>query len=309
MILFWILIVQSRFHYMEKDEIEKYVLAGKIAAQVAEESRPLIKVGAPLLDIAEKIESSIREKGGMPAFPVNLSLNDEAAHYTPVPGDDRKIGLSDVIKIDIGVHVDGYIGDTAYTVSLDGKYANMIEAAKEALEKALPMCTPGMMVDDISGVIEDAIKNRGYLPVVNLTGHGLKQWEGHAEPTIHNTKIGYGYELSEGEVIAIEPFATDGGGLVKDSEPAVIFSLLGRKPARSPDARRLIREMVAFNGLPFAERWLGSSFSTRLALRELRRSGALYEYPILKEVKKGIVSQAEHTVIVGKEPLVTTKLQ
>ena len=96
---------------------------------------------------------------------------------------------------------------------------------------------------------------------------------------------------------------------MKDSEPAVIFSLLGRKPARSPDARRLMREMVAFNGLPFAERWLGSSFSTRLALRELRRSGALYEYPILKEVKKGIVSQAEHTVIVGKEPLVTTKLQ
>ena len=293
---------------MDKDVLEKYMLAGRIAAQVREESKKFVVVGASLMDIAERIESSIREKGGLPAFPVNLSVNDEAAHYTPVPADSRKISKDDVLKVDIGVHVDGYIGDTAYTACFDDKHSNLVKAAEEALEKAIPMCVPGAAVDDISGVIEDTIKSFGYLPVANLTGHGLEQWEGHAEPTIHNTRVKYGYRLKEDEIIAIEPFATNGAGLIKDSEPSVIFSLLGRKPSRSQESRRIMNEMGAFHGMPFAERWLGSSFSTRLAMRELRKSGTLYEYPVLREVRKGIVSQAEHTVIVGKEPVVTTRI-
>lgn len=291
---------------MEKEVLEKYMLAGRIAAQVREESKNFVVPGASLMDIAEKIESSIKEKGGLPAFPVNLSMNDEAAHYTPVPADGRKICKDDVVKVDIGVHVDGYIGDTAYTACFDDKYSKLVKAAEEALEKAVPLCVPGAAVDEISGVIEDTIKSFGYLPVANLTGHGLEQWEGHAEPTIHNTRVKYDYRLKEDEVIAIEPFATTGAGLIKDSEPSVIFALLGKKPSRSPESRRIMNEMTTFHGMPFAERWLGSSFATRLALRELRKSGALYEYPVLKEVKKGMVSQAEHTVIVGKEPVVTT---
>ncbi len=294
---------------MEKDEFDKYVIAGKIAALVREESRSYVKVGAPLLEIARKVEDSIRKNGGMPAFPVNLSLNDEAAHYTPVPVDERKISEGDVIKVDIGVHVDGFIGDTAYTVSFGEKHKALVKAAEDALEKAVPLCIPGKAVDEISGVIEDTIKSRGFRPVANLTGHGLGQWEGHAEPTIHNVRVNYPYVLKEDDVIAVEPFATDGAGRIKDSEPSVIFSLVRKKPVRSQEARKIISDIEAFKGLPFAERWLGSSFGTRLAMRDLRRSGILYEYPVLKEVSKGIITQAEHTVIVRKTPVVTTDLK
>ncbi|MBI2579864.1 MAG: M24 family metallopeptidase, partial [Candidatus Aenigmarchaeota archaeon] len=168
--------------------------------------------------------------------------------------------------------------------------------------------TPGTKVDEISGTIEDVIRSYGCQPVSNLTGHGLGQWEGHAEPTIHNVRTGNRYVLQEGDVIAVEPFATNGSGRIKDSEPSVIFSLVNMKPVRSAGARKIIRDIEAFNGLPFAERWLGSSFKTRLAMRELKQSGALYEYPVLKEVSKGIVAQAEHTVVVKETPIITTKL-
>lgn len=293
---------------MEKEVMDKYILAGRIAAEVLQESRSLVTVGASMLEIAENAEASIRKKGGMPAFPVNISVNDEAAHYTPVPLDGKKISDGDVVKVDIGVHVDGYIGDTACTVCFSEKHSNLVKACEDALEKAIVLCVPGTKVDEISGAIEDAIKSYGCRPVSNLTGHGLKQWEGHAEPTIHNVRIGYNYVLEENDTIAVEPFATDGAGRIKDSEPSVIFSLVGKKPVRSSDARKMMQETEKFSGLPFAERWLGSSFGTRLAMRELRQSGALYEYPVLKEIARGIVAQAEHTIIVKDKPIVTTRL-
>src|SRR3989344_2120904 len=249
------LILDSYLQYMDKDEFDKYVLAGNIAAKVREESRSYVNVGASLLEIAGKIEDSIRKNGGMPAFPVNLSLNDEAAHYTPLPADGRKISEGDVIKVDIGVHVDGFIGDTAYTASFSEKHGAMVKAAEDALEKAVPLCIPGKAVDEISGVIEDTIKSHGFRPVANLTGHGLRQWEGHAEPTIHNVRVNYQYVLKEDDVIAVEPFATDGAGRIKDSEPSVIFSLVGKKPVRSREARKMLGDIEAFNGMPFTERW------------------------------------------------------
>ncbi|MDI6720901.1 MAG: type II methionyl aminopeptidase [Candidatus Aenigmarchaeota archaeon] len=294
---------------MESEVLEKYIKAGRIAADVREESKSCVRPGASLLEIAERLEALIREKGGEPAFPVNLSLNDEAAHYTPTLVDERKITESDVVKVDVGVHVDGYIGDTACTIVFDGKHENLVKAAEAALDKAVPLCVPGQLVDEISGVIEDTIKGYGYLPVSNLTGHGLKQWQGHAEPTIHNVRVNYNLRLQEDEVIAIEPFATNGAGMIKDSEPVVIFSLFSRKPVRNPDARKIIQQLEAFSGLPFSERWIKgiSPFKIRLAMRELRQANALYEYPVLKEVRKGIVSQAEHTIIVKENPVVTTK--
>ena len=110
---------------------EKYIKAGRIAAEVREASRELILPDANIFDVAEKIEKMIRDRGAEPAFPVNISINDVAAHYTPMNKDEIKIKKGDVVKVDIGTHVDGYVGDTAYTISLDKKHEKLVEASQE----------------------------------------------------------------------------------------------------------------------------------------------------------------------------------
>ncbi|MBI2971049.1 MAG: type II methionyl aminopeptidase [Candidatus Aenigmarchaeota archaeon] len=294
---------------MEEEILEKYKKAGKIASEVREASRKLLNVGVPLLDIAEKIEAMIREKGGEPAFPANLSLNDIAAHYTPVKKDETRIPEGAILKVDLGVHMDGYVADTAYTVSFSDDYAGLVDASKSALENILELCTPGRKLADISAKIQETIEGAGYKPVSNLTGHGLQQYFLHADPHVPNVRFSSDYTLSEGQAIAIEPFATEGEGRIKETEPALIYMMLAGKPVRNPDARLIMQFASRFNGLPFAERWIPieSTFKIRMAVRELKEKGVLYGYPPLKEVSKGMVSQAEHTVIVADEPIVTTK--
>lgn len=293
---------------MDDDVIKKYLLAGKIAAEVREESRKWVFVGKSLLELAEQIETAIKEKGGEPAFPVNLSINEISAHYTPTKNDVSIIKEGDVIKVDIGIHVDGYIADTAYTVSFDEKYNYLVDAVKTALEESIKMCTPGTTIAEISEKIENTIRSFGCNPVSNLTGHGLERFTEHTDPEIPNVKINSSYALKENQVIAIEPFATNGEGRVKDTETVLIFMLSGRKPVRNPDARKIIEFAEKFNGLPFAERWIPLSlFKIRLALRELRQRGVIYDYPILKEVSNGRVAQYEHTVIVKDKPIITTE--
>ena len=301
------------------DEIkEKYIKAGKIASQVKEESRKIVKVGSRLLEIAETLERMIKEKGGQPAFPLNLSLNELAAHYTPYKGDETEIKKGDVIKIDMGVHVDGYVADTAYTISFSEAHEKLSEASKQALENAIAVVKPGALISDISSKIEETILGYGFNPVSNLTGHGLENYHLHAEPQIPNVKFQGTKRLSEGQTIAIEPFATTGAGRIKETEPILIFMFIKPRPVRNQDARKIIEYVQRYNGLPFAERWLTSSeaigfglpdslFKIRIALKELREKGVIYDYAPLKEIANGFVSQHEHTVIVEEEPIVTTR--
>lgn len=294
---------------MKSDIEEKYILAGKIASEVREASKVIVKPGATLFDIAEQLEKMIRDKGGEPAFPLNLSLNELAAHYTPYKGDETRVSEGDVIKVDIGVHVDGYIADTAHTISFSSKHDKLAEASKAALDNAVALIKPGVLLSDISTKIEETIKGFGFNPVRNLTGHGLERFHLHAEPSVPNVTFRSDYKLKEGQVIAIEPFATTGEGRVRETEPVLIFMVLEEKPARNQDARTIMRFAQQSHGLPFAERWIpiDSLFKIRFAMRELREKGALYDYAPLKEVSNGIVSQHEHTVIVKDEPIVTTK--
>ncbi len=296
---------------MDQQIMEKYIQAGKIASEVREASRPLVKIGARIIDIAEHIEKMIREKGGEPAFPVNISLNDIAAHYTPMKSDPAAIKDGDIVKIDIGVHVDGYVGDTACTICFNDELSELMKASEAALDEAIKLCKPGTHLHLLSSAIENTIKSFGFRPISNLTGHGLGQYDLHAEPQIPNISFHGDYELHEGQVIAIEPFATNGAGMIKESEQVLIFRLLEPKPVRNMDARKIMKFAEPLNGLPFSERWvqdLGmSQFNARMALRELREREVIHDYPVLKEVAHGMISQAEHTVIVKDEPLVTTR--
>ena len=275
--------------------LEKYVEAGKILRTVKEEAIKLIKPGVKLLEVAEFVENRIRELGAEPAFPCNISINSDAAHFTPKANDERVFKEGDVVKLDIGAHIDGYIADTAVTVDL-GDHEDLVKASEEALKNAIEVVRAGVNTAEISEAIYNTITDFGFKPVINLTGHGLDRYIAHAPPTIYNVRIERGVELKEGMVIAIEPFATDGVGKVAERGECEIYSLVAIKPLRMKQARRLMEEIYdRYKTLPFAKRWLRAS---DIILAKLVREGVLRAYPVLTEIGRGLVSQAEHTVVV-----------
>jgi methionyl aminopeptidase len=289
--------------------LDKYRSAGRILAEVREEAVDRIKEGVALLEVAEFVENSIREKGAQPAFPCNISRNEEAAHATPSI-DDKTVFGKDIVKLDIGTHIDGYIGDSAVTVDLSGNNEGLVKASEAALNEALKIIRAGISTIEIGEVIENTIREHGYKPIVNLSGHGLLRYNSHAPPTIPNVKYEHGVILRENDVIAIEPFATDaqGAGKVVESGNAEIYSLIKAKPVRLREGKKLLEEIKKYQGLPFAKRWLPRE-RLDLALRTLENTkGVLRDYPVLREEGNGLISQAEHTVIVKEDGCeVTTK--
>jgi methionyl aminopeptidase len=267
----------------------------------------LIKPGASILEVNKKIEAEIIRLGGLPAFPVQISLNHIAAHYCPDPDDTTPFKQGDVCKLDLGVHIDGYIADTAITVDL-GTHDELVAASKEACEAALKLVAPGVEIRELGRAIQEVITAAGFSPVRNLCGHGLNRYGLHEPPTIPNYDNKDTHTLKEGMVIAIEPFATTGKGLIQEQHVANIYSHIKKKPVRSVYARQVQDELARFNGLPFTTHWLRTPQKVaEMALRELDAAGALLAHPPLVEVAKGLVSQHEHSVIVGKKPRVFTK--
>ncbi|MCA6214139.1 type II methionyl aminopeptidase [Thermococcus bergensis] len=294
------------------DKVEKLIKAGEIAKKIKEEVLKLIKPGASLYEIAEFVENRTMELGGKPAFPCNLSINEIAAHYTPYIGDKTVLQKGDYLKVDLGVHVDGYIADTAFTVRVGMEDDELIEASREALENAISVIRAGVRINEIGKVIEETIRRYGFNPIVNLSGHVIERYKLHTGISIPNIYRPHdNHELKEGDVVAIEPFATTGAGQVIEVPPTLIYIYLRDRPVRLPQARNLLSYVKKnFSTLPFAYRWvqkLMPDAQLRLALIQLEKAGALYGYPILKEIRGGLVSQAEHTVIVEKDgALVTT---
>ena len=284
---------------MDAEILEKYRSAGRILAEVLAEAKPKVETGASLLDVANFVEDAIRSKGGQPAFPCNISLDRNAAHYTPSPKDLSTFGES-MVKLDIGVHVDGYIADAAITIDLSG-HDKLTEASKAALEAALDIVRPGANTAQIGKVIEETITGYGYRPVYNLTGHGLSRYQAHDEPAVPNKAMEKGTVLKEGDVIAIEPFATNGSGRISEGPINEIYGFSAPRPVRLPAARSLLKEITEnYRTLPFARRWLKGE-RAEYALMLLLRSGAVHTYPVLWEVEGALVSQAEHTVVILEE--------
>lgn len=292
----------------ENQELENYKKAGRIAKQSLEFGLSLIEENASLLEVVEKIERFIKDKGAEPAFPVNVSINDRAAHYTASVDDKTVFSSGDVVKLDIGVHVQGYIGDVARTKIIGNESEEkekLVEASEKALENAISFIKPGVKTGEIGKIIEETIRGYGFNPVVNLTGHKLKRYELHCGIAIPNIYSKADYELKEGEVFAIEPFATNGAGKVKDENTALIFRYERDARIRLLDARKILEHVKErYRKLPFAERWVADlvpKFKLGIAIRNLVESKALHAYKILREEAHGIVSQAEDTVIVTED--------
>ena len=280
-------------------QYENHREAGEILAQVREEAADRVEVGASHLELAEWTEERIRELGGEPAFPVNISIDEEAAHATPSADDESTFG-EEMINLDIGVHIDGWLADTAITVDLSG-HADLAEAPEAALDAALDLVEPGVETGEIGAAIEEVIDDYGYNPVVNLTGHGLGRWDQHTPPNIPNRAVSQSVELESGDVVAVEPFATDGGGKVSEGSDEQIFALDREQSVRNRDARQALEQITEeFRTLPFATRWLDVD-RPEMALRRLERQNVVHGYPVLKEDEGALVSQKEHTVIVTED--------
>ena len=286
-----------------EEDIEEFREVGKIGSKIREDSKSLVMVGTPLLDIAETIEGMVDEQGCKSAFPVNISINDIAAHYTPEVGSETVLDEKDVVKIDIGVSLNGAIADTAYTVDLSGENEKLVEASEKALENAIAAIKPGVKIGEIGGIIEETITGYGFKPISNLTGHKIKTGMLHAGVEIPNVKSNDPYEFKAGEIFAVEPFATTGAGHVEDQEQVEIFSLYAPAAIRMRQSRKIIEYVInEYGGLPFAERWIRRKFPSRLlvsaALKELLESHFIKGYPVLREAGRGLVSQTEHTILI-----------
>ncbi|MFH0889803.1 MAG: type II methionyl aminopeptidase [Candidatus Aenigmatarchaeota archaeon] len=291
---------------MDVKIFENYTKSGRILKDIFEAL--VIKPGDKLLDIADTVENEIMRKGAMPAFPANISLNEIAAHYTPTPGDEAVVKEGDLVKVDLGAHIDGYIADSAATFC--SEKSDMIVAVRNAVDAATKMMKPGIKVKDVSDAIESEIESKGFRPVNNLTGHSLDKFIFHGPVAIPNVRNDIDYEFKIDDVFAVEPFATDGAGSVKDSEKVYIFRYFKDHNTRLQEGRQVLTLAKSdFSSLPFCERWIKGITRIKfdIAVKQLVAAGAIEAYPVLREVNKGRVAQAEHTVIIRDKPVVTTQ--
>ena len=292
------------------DVVEKYRLAGRIAREAREYGAGLIRDGASLLEVVNTTEALIISRGARPAFPVNIAINEVAAHFTPRHDEENlTFARGDVVKLDVGVHVDGYIGDTAVTVEVGtSDRSDMRKAVDEALRAAIEMIRPGVDLALVGAAIEATISARGFKPIENLTGHSLERYVLHAGISVPNVREKGAGVVREGDVLAVEPFATDGMGRVDGKKNSSIYRFVRRRFARTSEARQLLREIEAnYSSLPFSERWcVRYSGDPAGALEALVRCGSVSFYPTLREVDDGIVTQAEHTIIVGRDGATVT---
>ncbi len=297
-------------------QLENYIKAGKIAAEVREMARGKNWVGKTVYEICEEIEGEIQRRGAKCAFPVNTSINEIAAHYTAEPNDPITITDNDLIKIDLGAQINGYIADTAVTVCYDPQYDGLVQAAEDALSNAMSMIKVGVKASDIGRTIETTIKQMGFKPIANLSGHSLEQYTIHAGRSIPNIWSIGGFSLSENTAYACEPFVTTekGGGFVRNGKIKNIFALSSRKKTKDEQADRLLDFIwEKFNMLPFALRWITKEWDekeARESLEYLIKKKAVQAYPVLIEINEQRVAQAEHTFIPNENGVtVTTSLE
>lgn len=296
---------------MDEATFENYKKAGKIAGEARDFGVSLIKEGVSLLETAESVERFIKRKGAKVAFPVNIAINNVAAHYTPTLKHKKVFEKGDVVKLDVGAHVNGCIGDTAFTIEVGTQNWNdLIKASREALNVVIELIRPGVDLMKVGEIVETTIHSFGFKPISNLTGHNLEPYTLHAGLSVPNVRQRISGKVKIGTVLAIEPFATDGAGRVDGKKNSSIYRLERDRRAKTHNALLLLQFIKEnYRTLPFAERWCVNDFGAELgrvsktigAIKQLTNQSIIKPYPILIEVKNGIVSQAEHTVIVTED--------
>jgi methionyl aminopeptidase len=287
--------------------LESFKKSGDIVARLRKEVPLIAKPGVAAIKICDELEQKMRDQGGKPAFPVNVGINEIAAHYTSPPGDTLTIPHGCLAKIDFGVQVDGYVTDTSVTVCFEPKLEPLVQAADEALTNAIKSFRSGVKLSEIGQVIQSTIHKFGLRPISNLTGHKIERFTIHAGKSVPNVPGFNGTKIEEGEIYAIEPFVTlsKAAGAVVNGSSAYIYRYVKPKGATTEQSKKVLEYVQKnFSTLPFASRWLGPTFereSAKAALVDLIKHKCVSAYPVLVEQSKSPVAQSEHTVLVGKD--------
>jgi methionyl aminopeptidase len=282
--------------------------AGKLNFKTQKFAQKIIKVGCDLSKIGLEIDKFILDNEAVPSWPVNLSINHEAAHNTYDLENSVILKEDDVLKVDVGVSIDGFIADSAQTIIFNKKYEPLKQASINALlavKKYLTDNYKTAKVSDVGEIIENKIKSSGFKPISNLTGHAIDKFVPHAYPSIPNTKNDLNIQFSEINLpFAIEPFVSTGDGFVTESDKILIFQHIEDRPIRNKDSKLILEEIHKYQGMPFSEYWVGKSLTTfqrRYALRELLKNEIISSFPVLVDRKDSLVSQAETTFLIDKK--------
>ncbi|MGE0455656.1 MAG: M24 family metallopeptidase [Vicinamibacteria bacterium] len=286
-------------------QLEALREAGRIASRARVFGQALIVAGAKVRDVCQAVDDEIARLGGALAFPTQSSRNAVAAHHCPGPDDHDLYGDGDLAKLDLGVHLEGHVVDTATTVNVGDAPSNrpLVEAAVAALGAAIGTAGPDVPIERLSQAIAREIEGRGLRSMKNLCGHGVGRYVVHCPPPIPNSVVeGASGVLRQGMVVAIEPFATDGPGEVREGDTAEVFRVPPQREWAPGLDAEVFEAIRAFQGLPFGRRQLGGLPRQRVddTLRALWTRGWLAAYPPLIEAAGHMVAQAEHTIYVGE---------
>jgi len=297
---------------MNETEISLLKKSGQITNKAHKLAKKIIVPGASLYEVGTKIENFIKDQGAFPAFPINLSYNNQAAHNSY--SDEEVIINEDMIlKVDIGSQIDGYITDSAQTIIFNKKHELLREASFKALEDAKKYISENLStakVSDVGEIVENKISSYGFRPICNLTGHFISIYETHDHPSIPNIKNNIDLkfiDLCKDKWFAIEPFASTGKGEIFEGPEVFIFQHIEDRPIRNQNARILLEEIKEFHGLPFSEYWVGknmSAFDKKFALRELLKQQIISSYPVLLEKQGVSIAQWETSFAIYNDELV-----
>lgn len=285
---------------LNSEQLEKLRKAGRVAGTARELGMAMVAEGVKLYDVAEEVEGYIKSHGCKLAFPCNISINEIAAHYTPSVNDKTMFEIGDVVKVDCGAHIDGYVGDTAGTVEVGtNRFKDLIASSKKARDTVMEFIGEGCPINEIGAAVDMTIKSDGFLPITNLTGHQIEPYNLHAGLSIPNYDDGNTDTLQAGMVIACEPFATNGIGKIVSGRPGNICRIIRDRPLADPELQEFFDYIKEeFSTFPFCARSCDDPKAT-IKVNKLIRHGVVSSYALLVEAKKGCVTQAEHTVYIG----------
>lgn len=290
---------------INSDALEKWRRAGRIAAECREWARENVRPGVRLAQILETVEGMMREQGAEPAFPAQTSRNHVAAHYCSPPDDETVYEEGDCVKVDFGVHVDGWVADTATTIDLssDGRWGALIQASADALKAAIATAGDGVPVGEVGAAIERTITAAGFEPVRNLTGHGVNRWKVHTPPQIPNYGERGGGKLRAGTVVAIEPFASTGRGYIRERGKSEVFMMVAPPRKAKGLDRDVLKAIEGWRGLPIARRYFNHLESSAVedAFSKLAKQGSLMRFPPLVEDEGVMVAQTEHSMVITED--------
>jgi methionyl aminopeptidase len=306
------------------DFLKTYRQAAETHRQVRYYAHRMIKPGLSLTEIAENIENSTRAltehpgleegdalKGGV-GFPTGLNINHIAAHYSPNAGNKIILGEQDVMKVDIGVHLNGLIVDSAFTVAFDDKYDNLLTAVREATNTGVREAGIDVRVGDIGAAIQETMesyeieldgKTYPIKSIRNLNGHDIVPYSIHGGKSVPIVKSNDQTKMEEGEVFAIETFGSTGRGYVNDDLETSHYALRGdapNVPLRVSSARNLLNVIKKnFGTIPWCRRYLDRLGQEKylLGLNNLVQAGIVEAYPPLVDTKGSYTAQFEHTIL------------